>query len=666
MQNSSQALFSSITLLLALCCGLVLVSCSSSDADVRLPSEVAPAEDVLYGEMKFPEIIGTDISGAPKLQPPMLVMGGSEPVLTEKHGLAAPALWDWDGDGKRDLLVGEFETNSGDNFPMGELGSTIRVYLNIGTNDDPKFSSEFEWARDTEGTIMEVPQWCCIGFTPYFYDLNHDGYEDMITGQYHPGEVTWFRGSEHGFLPGVKLEQAGDPASSWSTIAAPAAEEPPSDPKETFDYWVYSSAAMGDLDDDGDYDLVFGGSALKFSENVGTKEEPKFGPRTLLVDVTGKPLSVGASASDEAIATWPFTDEQLAGDSKISPYVVDWDRDGVLDLLVTNSYIREDSFAVAFFRGVKVYSQHRFHPPVDLLATADGSKALPGSGPRIYVDDWNLDGTPDLIIGASVATVNGGEFSDELSWEWESVNNVESAGKDPGLYPPREKPTREQFLAQAEELGSQWWESEEEFDEFLEMNVKYWQQTVGVLYDTGREHWLTMRHQGRVYVMLGADEKTPDTPVKQVINPKPQVDETSQVPTESTVPVNVELFVPEEVQQGGQAEVSLSIAISEGWYIYAPTGRNAEQGMKETQVSFEFAENLSAIGSVKMPIHQFKGSYEVFRGPHLTITQRVGTEDCDPGQYEITSEVTYQTCNDDRCLPPKTVKLVGVLTVAAN
>ena len=48
-----------------------------------------------------------------------------------------------------------------------------------------------------------------------------------------------------------------------------------------------------------------------------------------------------------------------------------------------------------------------------------------------------------MIIGASVATVNGGEFSDELSWEWEAVNGVESAGKDPGRYPPRPRPTRE-------------------------------------------------------------------------------------------------------------------------------------------------------------------------------------------------------------------------------
>ena len=70
---------------------------------------------------------------------------------------------------------------------MGADGSTIRVYLNVGTDSDPRFTEEFQWAQDTEGTIMEVPQWCCIGFTPMFYGLDDDGYKDMITGQYHPG-----------------------------------------------------------------------------------------------------------------------------------------------------------------------------------------------------------------------------------------------------------------------------------------------------------------------------------------------------------------------------------------------------------------------------------------------------------------------------------------------
>ena len=474
-------------------------------------------------EMSFPKLMPVAIPGAPSLSEPFLVMGGDKPILTEKHGLAAPALWDWDGDGKRDLLVGEFETNMPPDFPMGPDGSTIRVYLNVGTDSEPRFTEEFQWARDTEGTIMEVPQWCCIGFTPMFYDLDDDGHLDMITGQYHPGEVTWFRGSPEGFLPGQKLPQEGDPAAAVNTMfeAVQAQMDPDFVPYEgepgdigTFDYWVYSTATFGDLDDDGDYDLIVGGSGgLRVSENTGGPENPSFGVRKLLLDIHGEPL--------KTLELAPEQQSQLlaagmslppSGDIKTNPLAVDWDQDGVLDLLVTDSYILANSRAVSFFRGVKTPDGHRFEPGIDLLPAEGGAKAIPGSGQRVYVDDWNLDGVPDLIIGASVATVNEGEFSDELSWEWESVNKVESAGKDPGLYPPQPRPTLETQRAMYEEIISMRavegitidMPSDEELQSMAEQQAPFWEETIGRLYRENKEHWLTMRHQGRIYVMLGS------------------------------------------------------------------------------------------------------------------------------------------------------------------
>ena len=467
---------------------------------------------VVADEMSFPELLDAGIAGTPKLSAPFLVTTtDGKPVLTEKHGLIAPALWDWDGDGLQDLLLGEFETNSED-FPMGEDGSTIRVYRNVGTAEEPKFDPNFQWARDTEGTIMEVPQWCCIGFTPYFYDLDDDGFKDMITGQYHPGEVTWFRGSEEGFLPGIKLPQEGDPTSEWNPFRG--AEPPPEN--ERFEYWVYSSASMGDFDDDGDFDLIVGGNAVRISKNIGGKQKPSFGYREMLLDIHGNPLKVREPyEATKQLAANPESHFPLppAGDEKTSPYVVDWDGDGVLDLMVTDDYRSSLSNAITYFRGVKTSEGHRFEPGVDLLVAADGSKALPGSGQRVYVADWNSDGVQDLLIGASVATVNGGEYSDELSWEWEEVNGVESAGKDPGLYPPRPKPTKETYLAMFD--GREISLTDEEIDKAVEMQYEYWYETEGRLYEENKEHWLTMRHQGRLYVMLGSKREIDTTSVDE-------------------------------------------------------------------------------------------------------------------------------------------------------
>ena len=466
-------------------------------------------------EMSFPVLMPADIPGAPKLSAPFLVMAGDMPVLTEKHGLAGPALWDWNGDGKRDLLVGEFETNSLPKFPMGADGSTIRVYLNVGTDAEPKISEEFEWARDTEGTIMEVPQWCCIGFTPMFYDLDDDGYQDMITGQYHPGEVTWFRGSPDGFLPGQTLPQEGDPASNGQ----PDWRDYDGEPGDigTFDYWVYTSATFGDLDDDGDYDLIAGGSGgLRVSENIGGPKSPSFAVRKLLLDVNGQPLQTRSYTQSEVEYMQTGGSLAASGDGKPNPLAVDWDQDGVLDLLVTDSYRSPNSRAVSFFRGAKTPDGHRFEPGIELLPAQAGAKAFPGSGQRVYVDDWNGDGVNDLIIGASVATVNGGGFNDELSWEWEGVNKVESAGKDPGLYPPRPRPTLESQRAMYEEIAAARTAEKTTFQvpsdellmEQLPLQQEWWDNEIGRLYEMGKGYWFTMRHQGRVYVMLGSKGKT--------------------------------------------------------------------------------------------------------------------------------------------------------------
>ena len=628
-------------------------------------------------EMSFPKLLPAEIAGAPTLGEPFLVMAGDKPVLTEKHGLAAPALWDWDGDGRRDLLVGEFETNSSD-FPMGAGGSTIRVYLNVGTESDLQFTEEFEWARDTEGTIMEVPQWCCIGFTPMFYDLDTDGYQDMITGQYHPGEVTWFRGSADGFRPGQTLPQEGDPASNGQ----PQWRDYDGEPGDigTFEYWVYTSATFGDLDDDGDYDLIVGGSGgLRVSENVGGPRNPSFAARELLLDVNGGPLRTRDYTKTQLQYAQGGMRMAPSADGKPNPLAVDWDQDGVLDLLVTDSYRSPNSRAVSFFRGVKTPDGLRFEPGLDLLPAEGGAKAIPGSGQRVYVDDWNRDGINDLIIGASVATVNGGEFSDELSWEWEDVNSVESAGKDPGLYPPRPRPTLENKRAMYQDIAAERAAegitipipSDEDILENLAFEQEYWDKEIGRLYESGKEYWLTMRHQGRVYVMLGQEKSDPGLMIASAatseegaavgkINDSP-VEET---PATSSTPVSIRVDPLVVLEEGGSVDVNVYLDMQDGWYIYAPTVRNVGQGMKETSVTFELAEGLEKSGAAKMPPYRFKGSYDIYSGKGVTWGQPVeaggGTL---PGLYEVSADVTYQTCKDDLCLLPTTETVVARVLV---
>ena len=56
---------------------------------------------------------------------------------------------------------------------------------------------------------MSNYQWCCIGIHPQVVDIDGDGYEDIISGQYDPGVISLWRGSANGFLPREEIPQLG-------------------------------------------------------------------------------------------------------------------------------------------------------------------------------------------------------------------------------------------------------------------------------------------------------------------------------------------------------------------------------------------------------------------------------------------------------------------------
>jgi len=77
-----------------------------------------------------------------ELLPPFLVQDG-EQALDVADGNSAPFLYDLDGDGLRDLLVGQF----------GE--GRVRVYANHGVHGAPRFAG-FEYVRAGEA-LASVP-----------------------------------------------------------------------------------------------------------------------------------------------------------------------------------------------------------------------------------------------------------------------------------------------------------------------------------------------------------------------------------------------------------------------------------------------------------------------------------------------------------------------------
>jgi DsbC/DsbD-like thiol-disulfide interchange protein len=112
---------------------------------------------------------------------------------------------------------------------------------------------------------------------------------------------------------------------------------------------------------------------------------------------------------------------------------------------------------------------------------------------------------------------------------------------------------------------------------------------------------------------------------------------------------------PDKVRQGKKFAVGVLFTVKAGWYIYAPTGANADQGMIETNVTFSLPRGIVRAGKIKLPDSHFKNGHEVYEGDSIMVSQALKiAPGLTPGPYEIKGRVTWQTCSSDLCLPPVT------------
>lgn len=146
-----------------------------------------------------------------------------------------PALYDLDGDGDLDLLVGN-------KISSEATRSAVMVrFENTGTADSPRFE-----LRDSLDLIESYH------YAPAIGDLDNDGFPDMLLGTWNDG-VAYYRGSTTGF----ELIEVGYIQLTRGSHTTPA---------------------LVDIDNDGDLDLFVGetSGAINFYRNEGSPEEPMF------------------------------------------------------------------------------------------------------------------------------------------------------------------------------------------------------------------------------------------------------------------------------------------------------------------------------------------------------------------------------------------------------
>ena len=109
------------------------------------------------------------------------------------------------------------------------------------------------------------------------------------------------------------------------------------------------------------------------------------------------------------------------------------------------------------------------------------------------------------------------------------------------------------------------------------------------------------------------------------------------------------------VRPGEEAAFEVVLSVAEPWYIYAPIGENAAQGMIETKLKMGKSEAVQFKAAIFPDAEPYK-SFDVLRGDEITITQPLRLRpSAEPGEYQLHGTLDIQLCKADLCLPPDRV-----------
>ncbi len=372
-----------------------------------------------------------------------LQAGGAE---IDVYGAPSPNLADFDGDGDLDLICGEFLDR-------------MTYFENVGTREKPEYAAGV-FLENQEGTIkMDLEM-----IIPVAIDWDRDGHVDLIVGD-EDGRVAWVRntGKQHNGIPefstpryfrqaadhlkfgalvtpvSVDWDNDGDedliagnsagyiafienlsggPNPSWAepellevngeAIRIQAGEngsiQGPAEAK-----WGYTTLSVADWNGDGHQDIIFNSiwGKVEWIQNTGTAL------------MAAQPVKVDWGNQEPPYPSWnwwkPAADE-LVTQWRTTPYAIDWNEDGVMDLIMLDqegylAYYQGDSKAgeTILQPGKRIFYGENgatFNNKNEVQDTGNGllrlNTAEAGSSGRRKISfvDWDNDGDQDLLVNS--------------------------------------------------------------------------------------------------------------------------------------------------------------------------------------------------------------------------------------------------------------------------
>jgi len=322
-----------------------------------------------------------------------------KPIVMDLQ-MIVPIAFDWDRDGDIDLIVGDED-------------GRVALVENSGEFDihnNPVFYQPVYFQQQAD----ELK--CGALATPFAVDWDGDGDQDILSGNT-AGYIEYF---ENLSGPNVARPRWNRPVrlkadgKTFRVVAGPNGSiQGPAEAK-----WGYTTLSVADWNGDGLLDIVYNSiwGKVEWLENVGTASEPSL--------AAPKPVEVEwENMKDVRKPEWTWwtpNGKQLVTQWRTTPYAIDWDGDGLTDLVMM-----DHEGYLAFYRRsqkdqklVLLPPQRIFHSlPSDVTkdsgatVVTDGARLLRLNASRagrsgrrkMCIVDWDGDGRRDLLIDSSNA-----------------------------------------------------------------------------------------------------------------------------------------------------------------------------------------------------------------------------------------------------------------------
>lgn len=281
------------------------------------------------------------------------VRGAADPFATVSIVAGAtPSFADIDGDGDRDLILGQLVGGQ----------SRIGYYRNSGSATEPLFVERSGSQNPFDGLnnlgINEPP-------SPAFADLDGDGDQDALIGL------------ENGAIRYYRNDSSGNTLSFTQRTNA-------ANPLNRVDVGDLATLDLTDHDGDGDFDLLVGNEAgrLQLFRNDGTPTAPDF----TLVDAADNPFGA------------------IEADARAAPALGDIDQDGDLDL-----YLGGRNQTILFWRNLGDGAYQNVFSTTNPLGNVQVNPSSPGGSTFMAAPafaDIDADGDLDAFVGDAVGELH--------------------------------------------------------------------------------------------------------------------------------------------------------------------------------------------------------------------------------------------------------------------